>query len=92
MSEVKAVHARIGGRVQGVRFRIWTQIEAQGRGLAGWVRNEDDGSVSAHLEGAAAEVDAMVAALRRGPPAAVVREVVVDEAFPTGATHFDIRR
>ena len=73
-------------------FRAWTQVEAQGRGLAGWVRNEADGSVRVHLEGEAAVVDEMLAALHRGPPAAVVRELTVQDAAPDGATHFDIRR
>jgi acylphosphatase len=91
MPETKAVQARISGRVQGVSFRAWAQVEAQGRGLSGWVRNEADGTVSTHMEGPAAEVDAMVALLHRGPPAAVVREVIVTLAPPKGATHFDIR-
>ena len=92
MSGTKAVGVRVEGRVQGVNFRAWTQVEAQGRGLAGWVRNEADGSVRAHLEGDAAAVDEMLAALHKGPPAAVVREVMVQETDPDGGTHFDIRR
>ena len=92
MSGTKAVGVRVEGRVQGVNFRAWTQVEAQGRGLAGWVRNEADGSVRAHLEGDAAAVDEMLAALHKGPPAAVVREVTVQETEPDGGTHFDIRR
>jgi len=92
MSGTKAVDVRVEGRVQGVNFRAWTQVEAQGRGLAGWVRNEADGSVRAHLEGDAAVVDEMLAALHKGPPAAVVREVTVQDTDPDGATHFDIRR
>jgi len=92
MAEVKAVSVRVEGRVQGVSFRAWTQVEAQGRGLSGWVCNAADGSVLAHLEGPDAEVDAMLAALYKGPPAAVVRAVTVDDAAPEGASHFDIRR
>jgi len=91
MSEVKAVAVRVSGRVQGVSFRAWTQVEAQGRGLGGWVRNEPDGDVSAHLEGDAAAVEAMQAALHKGPPAAVVRDVRVAQTEPEGFTHFDIR-
>ena len=92
MTESKAVAVRVSGRVQGVNFRAWTQVEAQGRGLGGWVRNEADGDVTAHLEGEAAVVKAMLAALHKGPPAAVVRAVTVEATEPEGATHFDIRR
>jgi len=92
MSGIKAVAVRVGGRVQGVSFRAWTQVEAQGRGLAGWVRNEADGSVRAHLEGPARAVDAMLAALHEGPPAAVVREVTVEQEAAEGGSRFEIRR
>jgi acylphosphatase len=49
--QTKAVLVRIEGSVQGVGFRAWTQSEASRLGLRGWVRNEPDGSVAAHLEG-----------------------------------------
>lgn len=92
MSQTKAVKARVSGRVQGVNFRAWTQIEAQGRGLVGWVRNEPDGTVTAHIEGPGADVDEMVAALHKGPPASVVREVDQSDVPPQHVTHFDILR
>ena len=92
MSGIKAIRVRVGGRVQGVSFRAWTQCEARGRGLAGWVRNAADGNVCVHMEGEASAVDAMLGALHTGPPAAVVREVTVQDAMPVGATRFDILR
>jgi len=92
MPRTKAVHARITGRVQGVSFRAWTQIEAQVRGLSGWVRNEDDGSVTAVMAGPVEAVDDMMRALHRGPPAAVVNGVETAGAeWPEGA-RFDILR
>jgi len=43
--------ARITGRVQGVGFRNFTQMRARQLGVAGWVRNEQDGSVRLEAEG-----------------------------------------
>ena len=37
--------------VQGVSFRAYAQQQAHGLGVAGWVRNEPDGSVAGHFEG-----------------------------------------
>ncbi|WP_111734980.1 acylphosphatase [Roseovarius amoyensis] len=92
MTHDKAVHARITGRVQGVSFRAWTQIEAQLRDLCGWVRNEADGSVTTVLAGASEAVDDMARALHRGPPAAVVNGVEISATDWPDATRFDIRR
>jgi len=72
---VKAVVARIEGRVQGVWYRGWTVMEARQRGLRGWVRNRSDGSVEALFAGSKPDVDAMLEACWQGPPAAQVREV-----------------
>ena len=33
------VRVTVSGRVQGVGYRAWTQIEATSRGISGWVRN-----------------------------------------------------
>ncbi len=71
-SQTKAVRVRISGRVQGVFFRAWTVEEATRRNLDGWVRNCRDGTVEAVFSGPVAEVEEMVAACRKGPPAAVV--------------------
>jgi acylphosphatase len=92
MTGTVAVEVRIAGRVQGVSFRAWTRDEARKRGLAGWVRNEADGSVRAHVEGPGDAVEAMLAALYEGPPAASVRRVTVQDAVPEGAAQFGIRR
>ena len=92
MPRTKVIHARITGRVQGVSFRAWTQTEASVRGLAGWVRNETDGAVTAVMAGPAAAVDEMARALHRGPPAAVVNGVEIAEADWPEGKRFDILR
>ena len=85
-----AVQVRVSGRVQGVAFRWDAQHQAQRIGVTGWVRNEPDGSVLAHVEGEPDQVNDMVVWLRHGPPAAKVSNVAVRDAAPTGADSFEI--
>lgn len=87
---MKAVQARVTGRVQGVSFRWYTQEQARRLGVAGWVRNEPDGSVLLHAEGDGAAVDALVAWCHEGPALARVRGVAVREAAPSGASSFEV--
>ncbi len=70
---------RISGLVQGVGFRISLADEAHRRGLGGWVRNRSDGTVEALVHGDAQGVDALVAWARRGPRAARVDRVDVED-------------
>lgn len=81
----------VHGRVQGVFFRDTCTREATSRGVSGWVRNDDDGTVTAHFEGDADAVDAMVEWARSGPPRAQVEDVEVREAEPSGASDFTVR-
>lgn len=83
-----AVRVRIAGRVQGVWYRGWTMDQAEARGLRGWVRNRRDGSVEALFVGARRQIDSMVEACRRGPPAARVEHVVREPAADDGSTGF----
>ncbi|MBB3610247.1 acylphosphatase [Rhizobium sp. BK602] len=70
-----AAMVRIEGKVQGVGFRVWTRSEALRLGLAGWVRNNADGSVAALIVGPDAAVSAMLQRLWHGPPGASVSRV-----------------
>lgn len=72
---------RISGRVQGVGFRASLADEARLRGVAGWVRNRRDGTVEALVHGEAQALEALLAWARRGPPAARVDRVEVEEAL-----------
>jgi acylphosphatase len=85
-----AVQVRVTGRVQGVAFRWEAQHQAEQLHVQGWVRNEPDGSVTAHVEGEPTKVNDMVVWLRHGPPGAKVRDCAVREAAPTGARTFEI--
>lgn len=88
---MKAVQARVSGRVQGVSFRWYTEERARSLGVAGWVRNEPDGSVLVHAEGEDDAVDALLEWCRTGPSAARVEHVAVRETSPSGAGSFETR-
>ena len=60
-------HIIVHGRVQGVGFRAFVEVEALTRGLEGWVRNRSDGSVEAVFAGEEDAVAAMIEACQRGP-------------------------
>ncbi len=63
---------RISGRVQGVGFRYAAAKQATSLGLAGWVRNLDNGDVCIAFEGSDSGVEAMLDWLSHGPPLARV--------------------
>ncbi len=82
----------IGGRVQGVGFRMFAEARASIEGVHGWVQNLRDGRVEAFVEGERESVDRVELALRRGPPGAAVDQFNVEIVAPTGrATGFSIR-
>ncbi len=69
----------IEGRVQGVGYRASFANQAIALGLQGWVRNRRDGSVEACVDGDAATLDAIIRWSRRGPPAAHVSNVTIED-------------
>ena len=81
----------MSGRVQGVFFRDSTRRAAQSRGVTGWVRNNDDGTVEAHFEGDDEAVESMVAWTRKGPRHAEVADVDVRDAGAEGVDGFEVR-
>lgn len=48
------------GRVQGVGFRATAALHADSTGLRGWVRNEDDGTVTLLVEGPSGSIEDLV--------------------------------
>ena len=74
-SPVLTRHLSIHGRVQGVGYRWSLRAEALARGLTGWVRNRQDGSVEALIHGTPEAVEALTAWAHIGPPAARVERV-----------------
>jgi acylphosphatase len=93
-STEKPIEARrfiVRGRVQGVGFRWFVEREAHILGIAGWVRNNHDGSVEVLAQGAHDQLSGLHARLREGPRAARVDAVEVSEASPVrGLSSFRI--
>lgn len=94
--QVRTLHLRIVGRVQGVGFRDAMCREAERLGVTGWVRNRADGDVEALAQGSDFGLEALVdwawqgpagarvARVDRGaPPADYVRRYARFERWPT---------
>src|ERR1700684_742985 len=83
----KPIEARrfiVRGRVQGVGFRWFVEREAHILGIAGWVRNNHDGSVEVLAQGTRDQLSGLHSRLREGPRAARV-DAVGGLVAPRGA-------
>jgi acylphosphatase len=78
MSETVTARVIVLGRVQGVFYRQTTCDKAVSLGLAGWVRNQQDGSVAFEATGPRDKVEALIDWSRKGPPSARVDDVRVE--------------
>jgi len=78
---LETVLVTIRGKVQGVGYRHATVRRAHMLGVTGWVQNLEDGTVEALVQGSPDQVDHMLEWLRRGPPAASVRELETQRQF-----------
>jgi acylphosphatase len=83
---------RVWGRVQGVGFRYFAEHSASGLGLAGWVRNRDDGSVEVYAAGTAEQLSELAGLLWKGPRWAEVRGVDETEAPLEHVRGFSVRQ
>lgn len=75
---------RVVGSVQGVFFRVSAKEQADSLGIAGFARNEDDGSVRIEAVGEEQALASFVAWCRKGPEfAKVVSCDVKEEPAPS---------
>lgn len=82
---IETKHLKIIGRVQGVGFRAAMYREAVRLNVTGWVRNRNDGTVEAVIQGPENSIAALLAWVHRGSPGARVDDVEVkpaDGVFP----------
>jgi acylphosphatase len=90
-SSTRHCNIAVEGNVQGVGFRWAARARARELGVAGFVRNEDDGSVYIEAEAESAALDVFAAWCRQGPSAASVDRVTVSTGSVKGIVGFAIR-
>lgn len=88
---IKSYQVLIAGKVQGVYYRASTRDQANALGVMGFVRNENDGSVYAEIEGDEEGVEKLIAWCKQGPQGAKVENVKVVEQSKKGYKGFEIR-
>src|SRR5512146_324675 len=80
--EIQARRFVVRGRVQGVGFRWFVEREAHMLKIAGWVRNNHDGSVEVLAMGTRDQLLGLRSRLREGPRAARADDIYEVEARP----------
>lgn len=86
----RRVRVLVRGAVQSVGFRPFVYRRSTALGLAGWVGNSPEG-VTIEAEGAPDRVAALIGALDRPPPNAVIAAIETREIVPRGGEGFAIR-
>jgi acylphosphatase len=81
----------VQGRVQGVGYRYFAKTAAEKRGLTGYARNLDDGTVEVLAIGTAAQIEDLLADLQRGPRLSDVRGIDHQPASLETHSTFEIR-
>jgi acylphosphatase len=71
----RSLHTIVHGRVQGVGFRWFAARRARELGLAGFVRNLENGTVEVYAEGDERALESFARSLARGPGGARVSHV-----------------
>lgn len=89
---MKRLRIRVFGDVQGVFYRHFAKDMASKLSLAGWIRNDPDGSVFIVVEGDEKNVDKFLEWCKEGSPMATVDNVdASQEEFVGDMENFEIR-
>lgn len=87
-----ALKIRIHGDVHLVGFRHFVMRNAQRLEIVGYVKNMDDGTVSAYLVGEEANVQELISLCKKGPERSSVELVEVFNAQVLKFNGFEIRK
>jgi len=84
----KAITGTVQGRVQGVGFRYFVQMEAEKLNLCGYVKNVGDDYVEYFAQGEEADINSFLMKLKSGPPMARVDKLLNRETAINEKLHF----
>lgn len=88
----KQINIRIFGKVQGVYFRQSTKDKADSLNIKGVILNEADGSVYISAVGKEKDLELFLIYCKIGPPAADVKNIVIEDAEIQNFKTFNILR
>jgi len=78
MEDIKAYKVKITGDVQGVFYRHNAQKVAKKLNLTGYIKNKQDGSVLAVIQGGASNTEEFIKWCYEGSPMATVENVEIE--------------
>lgn len=87
---MKAVKGRVTGDVQGVGYRMYAYRQAHRLGLKGWIKNNNDGSVTFVCEGSGVDLDYFIDLLKRGNEFSKVDEVEIEATTCENCSTFTV--
>lgn len=90
--ELKAKLFTVHGKLQKVGYCSFAKTCADALGVAGWVRETEEGTVLAHAEGSDQQLDEFAWDLSRGARYARVERVDAADASVEQLEQFEVRR
>jgi acylphosphatase len=76
------IRCTVTGKVQGVGYRDFIEGYARDHGLYGWIKNREDGSVEAVIQGLPDDLKLCIEALNEGSLLAKVESLAIDWRTP----------
>lgn len=87
----KHLNIQISGKVQGVGFRFFVAQEARSLKITGFVKNENNGTLSIEAEAFQEILNVFEQKCRIGPARSHIDRFIVSESEPENYTCFEIR-
>ena len=91
MEKIHNYHITIHGRVQGVGYRAFALRAARSLGIAGYVKNNANGTVFIEAEGRDVELKKFISTCKIGPGWGFVERVTYTEYPPKQYSGFSIK-